>query len=335
MPTWTATANQPWIAVVGGGDSGTGFGHFSVGVTPPAGVVLAAGTIHGSITLSASNFELPDTVTLPVVVSVRPEEANAPPFGAFDTPVDGAMGLAGSVAVSGWALDDVAISRVDVYCNCLETVDRPRFACVSPASAEPANWVFLGRAALIAGARPDVEARFPDYPLANRAGWGLLVLTNVLPHQANSTPVGGQGTFTLTAYAEGAGGARVGLGSKTVRLDNDHATTPFGAMDTPIQGATVPESIAPFNNPSAYPNFGWVLTRIPDPASQYRPTARRSSCSSMALPSERQLITTVAARLERHRRRVSCATTTSPRPFAAMARSSGIWTLGEDRSHCA
>ena len=63
----------------------------------------------------------------------------------------------------------------------------------NPVPGEPAGQlVFIGDAVQVDGARPDVQAMFPTLPHASRAGWGYLLLTNVLPALGN-------GTFTLTA----------------------------------------------------------------------------------------------------------------------------------------
>ena len=66
------------------------------------------------------------------------------------------------------------------------------------------RWVHLeldkvpvaGDAVLVDGARPDVAALFPSQPFATRAGWGLLVLTSVLPN-------GGNGRFLPSGAANG------------------------------------------------------------------------------------------------------------------------------------
>ena len=81
-----------------------------------------------------------------------------------------------------------------------------------------------------------------------RAGWGYLLLTNMLPGQGN-------GTFNLYAYAADADGNRVLLGTRTISAANSSAMTPFGAIDTPDQGADTAGS--------GYVNFGWALTPQP------------------------------------------------------------------------
>jgi hypothetical protein len=46
------------------------------------------------------------------------------------------------------------------------------------------------------------------------------------------------------------------LGTRTIVVDNAHATKPFGTIDTPGQGGTA--------SGSAYVNFGWALTKNPN-----------------------------------------------------------------------
>ena len=95
-------------------------------------------------------------------------------------------------------------------------------------------------------ARPDIEAYSPTTPLNYRAGWGFLVLTNMLPNQGN-------GTFTLYMHAIDLEGQRGALGSRVIVAQNSTAVEPFGAIDTPAQGETI--------SGSNYANFGWVLSR--------------------------------------------------------------------------
>ena len=50
--------------------------------------------------------------------------------------------------------------------------------CLGVARAE-------GKAVFIDGARPDVAAGYPTFPANTKAGWGFMVLTNMLPNQGN------------------------------------------------------------------------------------------------------------------------------------------------------
>ena len=61
-----------------------------------------------------------------------------------------------------------------------------------PLAGEGSGLVYIGDAVLVEGARPDVEAAYPDYPDNYKAGWGYNLLTNGLPNQGN-------GTFTTDA----------------------------------------------------------------------------------------------------------------------------------------
>jgi hypothetical protein len=155
-----------------------------------------------------------------------------PPFGNVDTPTNNAT-VVGEMGVTGWALDDAGVTRVDIY--------------RSPVSGEGTAQVFLGQAVMIQGARPDIQAAFPGLLGNDRAGWGFMVLTNMLPNQ-------GTGTFDIHAYATDNAGLVALLGSRRITAANNTSTLPFGTIDTPGQGATVSGIIQ---------NFGWAL--VPQP----------------------------------------------------------------------
>ena len=165
---------------------------------------------------------------------------SAAPSGSFDTPTNGTTGVAGSIAVTGWAMDDVQVSSVAICRDAAAGETAPVDArCNNLAK------IFVGNPVFIDGARPDVQALFPRAPLNTRAGWGYLLLTNFLPNLGN-------GTFTLYAYASDADGHTTLLGSKTITCANNASTAPFGAIDTPGQGDVVTGVVD---------NFGWVLAR--------------------------------------------------------------------------
>jgi hypothetical protein len=159
---------------------------------------------------------------------------SSPPFGSFDAPSPDGATVAGSIAVSGWALDDVQVTRVSIYRE--------------PVAGEAGPLVFIGNAVFVDGARPDVEKAFPTTPFNTRAGWGYLLLTNMLPNQGN-------GIFRLHAIAVDNEGNQTDLGTKTIVCANKSATFPFGAIDTPGQGEVV--------SGASYINFGWALTPQP------------------------------------------------------------------------
>ena len=168
-----------------------------------------------------------------------PLATTVPPFGSFDTPTNNSAGITGSIAVTGWALDDNGVSKVRIL--------------RAPVTGEtPGVLVPIGDATLVPGARPDIAAQYSTYPGRDYAGWGYLMLTNFLPNLGN-------GTFTIYAYADDGDGHSTPLGTKAITVSNASATMPFGAIDTPSQGQTVAGVIN---------NFGWVLapgTRRADP----------------------------------------------------------------------
>src|SRR5439155_13748122 len=116
-----------------------------------------------------------------------------------------------------------------------------------PVSADPpgaigANGkVFIADALFVKGARPDIESADPTTPFNYEAGWGYMLLTNFLP--SGSSNVGGNGSFTLYAYATDVEGKVALLGNKAITVDNQNGTKPFGTIDTPTQGGTVSGTI--------------------------------------------------------------------------------------------
>jgi hypothetical protein len=210
--TVTATSNASWITV-------------QTVTSTAVGVVAApntGGPRQGTVTIGPRVFTI-----------FQSGAVSSPPFGFVDTPADGAV-VAGSVAISGWALDDLGVTRVFVFRD--------------PVEGEPSQPIFVGQATFVPGARPDVEAAFPALPFKNRAGWGYLVLTNMLPNHGN-------GTFRFLVIAEDADLTQTLIGTKIINAVNDSATAPFGAIDTPDQGATI--------SGPAFINFGWALTPQP------------------------------------------------------------------------
>ena len=179
-----------------------------------------------------------------------------PAFGQVDTPAQNATGVQGAIGVTGWALDDGGVNTIQIYRNCL--------------AFEPGNCqtvlgnsvVYIGDAAFLAGARPDVAAAFPTHPQNGRAGWGYLMLTPMLPHVPNSQPFGGQGTLSLYIVATDTNANKTLLGRTfvpgpgfttptTFSMTNDTIAKPFGAIDTPGQGQTIG---------GVFNNFGWAIT---------------------------------------------------------------------------
>ena len=209
--TWRASSQDPWITV-----------------TEASGMVVIAAasnpgaTRYGRVTIGGRS----------VFIS-QASLASGLPFGSIDVPLDG-ITVRGSIAVGGWALDDVLVTRVAISRD-----------AVAP---EPAGQlIYIGDAVRVRGARPDVEVLFPSHPDKDKAGWGFLLLTNMLPNQGN-------GVFRLHAHAVDFEGNQKLLGSRTIVAANAAATVPFGAIDTPGQGETIAGA--------AYINFGWALTPL-------------------------------------------------------------------------
>jgi hypothetical protein len=229
--TWSVVSNAPWLNLSPAAGSGAGsFRVTAIDDTYPAGQTRTA-----TLTITA-----PGVANSPLTVPVTFESfaSGAAPTGLIDTPADNVTGVIGSLPVTGWAIDDIGLNQVTIWRD--------------PMPGEPASSangkVFIGNAVPVDGARPDVDATFAR-PFDYQAGWGYLLLTNMLPNQGN-------GTFTLHAYAEDAEGHSVLLGSRTITCDNANATRPFGSIDTPDQGGTV--------SGTSYVNFGWVLAPSPN-----------------------------------------------------------------------
>jgi hypothetical protein len=236
--SWTATSNQPWLVV--SPTSGSGARELTVSVSPVGLPVsgMQTATITFALT-GAGNTVGPIGVTLVTM----PYGTSANPFGVVDTPANNTTGVTGAVPFTGWALDDVEVANVYI---CRSTVTGET-AGVDARCGSTAQ-VFIGGGVFIDGARPDVQGGFGTYPRNSNAGWGFMVLTNMLPAQGN-------GTFTFHVYAVDREGHPVLLGSRAMTCDNAHATTPFGTIDTPGQGETI--------SGSSYANFAWALTQQP------------------------------------------------------------------------
>ena len=176
--TWNATSNQPWLHVSPA--SGSGSGLLSIAVAPAAGLA-SSGSVTGSILISLAGA----TTTVPpiaVTLTLVPNGTAAGPFGTVDTPTDNRTGVTGAVPFTGWALDDIEVMRVLI---CRAAFGRRSRRSIRTAPARPR--CSSASAVFIDGARPDVQPAFPTYPLATRAGWGFMVLTNMLPDQGNGT----------------------------------------------------------------------------------------------------------------------------------------------------
>jgi hypothetical protein len=255
-PAWTVTSSEPWLVL--SASAGRGSSALSASVVNTNNVLGALTSATATITLTSTGTQN-TVITLPVTLTINQNPSSTvKPFGQVDTPLQNTADVVGAIGITGWALDDVGVDSVDIYRACL--------AIDSPASCQMIlghRVVFLGEAVFLAGARPDVEATYPGYPEGHLAGWGLQILTNQLPHVPNAQLSGGQGPLTLYAFATDVAGnisllgrsanpADPGFAAPTsITLANDGIAKPFGAIDTPTQGATVSGVLN---------NFGWALT---------------------------------------------------------------------------
>jgi hypothetical protein len=235
--TWTATSDKPWLTVTPA--SGSGSAALSIAVKFDS-TLPTSGTVTGGITIAltgAANAVGPITVTLSVVSGTA---APSLPFGVLDTPAGDATVLSGSVAVTGWTLDNLGVQRVELWRDLQPGETTPPFA--STPSDPRTGKVFIANATFVDGARPDIETLFPAMPFASRAGWGYLMLTRGLWNQGN-------GTYSLYAFAFDQESNVATMGKKTIVVNNGAATKPFGSIDTPAIGGD-----------ASGPNFGWGLT---------------------------------------------------------------------------
>ena len=234
---WTATSNQPWLQLSPA--SGTGSANLTLSVVAAGGVAPGT-TVNGAITLVFTGA-FGSAGPINVALTLYANGTTASPFGNVDTPANNLTGITGAVPFTGWALDDIEVQRV--------TVCRAAFgsevAPVDPNCGGTAQ-IFVGVAVFIDGARPDVAAAYPAFPVNTRGGWGFMVLTNTLPSQGN-------GTFVFHMWAEDRDGHTIVLGTRTMTCANASSILPFGAIDTPTQGGVA--------SGAAYNVFGWVLSR--------------------------------------------------------------------------
>lgn len=244
-PTWTAVGNQSWIGI----GAGPNKGQFTVSVQNPANIIGGQTNLTGVVTITSTTPPL--SLTVPVtlsVVQVVPETV-----GAFDSPATSTTPISGSVGVSGWALNRVGVNRVEIWRDPAAGETTPTFNL--PGHLGHGKILVERITTFIEGARPDIAAQYSDYPNAHKAAWGYLMLTYGLFN-------GGNGTFTLHAFAYDVTGRGVTLGSKTIVVSNVTSVKPFGNIDTPTNGATLSTT----DNLINHWNFGWALTPNASPA---------------------------------------------------------------------
>ena len=222
--SWSVQKNAGWIGCSPAAGVNTGTVNVNIDVSGKP-----AGTFTGTLTISAANA-IGSPRDIHVTMTVYNQGKDTPPFGFLDTPLSGST-VSGSIAVTGWALDDIAVEDVKIFYK------------------KGSGWENIGSAVFIADTRPDVEAAYKTFPYSYRAGWGYMLLTHFLPN-------GGNGTFELKAAAKDSTNHETLLGTTVITCDNAHAVKPFGAIDTPAQGGVA--------SGSSFVNFGWALTPQPN-----------------------------------------------------------------------
>ena len=238
--TWTATSTRPWLVVTPA--SGTGPAELSVSVIPNP-TAPSAGVVDGAIIFTfngASNAPGPVSVRLTLSLlglSAAPDRHSGyAPRQHHRRDWGGAVHRLGARRHRGEAR---------------QHLPRPRQRGVCPAErilSAGSHRSIVGIGDFHRRRTPRRASRLtPDIPLNNRAGWGFMVLTNMLPNQGN-------GTYQFSMYAQDREARFTLLGTRTLTCDNAHATKPFGTIDTPEQGGVV--------SGANYVNFGWALTPL-------------------------------------------------------------------------
>lgn len=124
-----------------------------------------------------------------------------PPFGNFEGLGPGRNAGTGILPLTGWALDDSGIARVDIF------VDG-----------------FLAGRADLRQNRPDVGLLYPGFPDSNRAGFGFLLDSTQYLNDLH----------TITARVISNTGEEVWLNSQKIQFTNaTHLLVPFGAITFP------------------------------------------------------------------------------------------------------
>lgn len=240
---WHAASNHPDIIVSPAW--GTGDGDLTIAIREsnhyPANLV---GDYTVTVTEFTPNATANSPQTIRVMFRMQAATATQAPFGSFDTPTNGQSGISGSVAVTGWALDDIGVDRVEIWRDAVPNDPAPPFR----QPGHPADGkVFIGLGTSVSGSRPDVQAAFPGVPNNHRAGWGYLLLTWGFP--------GANGSFALTSIAWDVEGRHTVLGRHVITVNNSAATKPFGSIDVPAYGST-------FSGHQW--TFGWALSPNPN-----------------------------------------------------------------------
>ena len=106
--TWTATPTHPWIQVTP--SSGTGSGTLSISVAAVGGLPVS-GSLAGGVQLRFTGAAT-GMATINVALDLMASGSSRAAFGNIDTPTDLRTGVTGAVPFTGWAVDDIEVTRV-------------------------------------------------------------------------------------------------------------------------------------------------------------------------------------------------------------------------------
>lgn len=194
---WKAKPQKDWLLV----RPATGKGAGAIEIRPIYRR-FPPGTYRTKIIVSC-----PATVNSPqeidVTINIFNEAASSPPFGWLDYPPDGETVRSDYLEVWGWALDDIEVTEVKIKRN--------PFPSESSKRIDPDGLIYVGKAKLLKGARPDVEKAFNRYPLNSRAGWWFSFPLGDLPAEAGQN-------LTIHAILMDKEGHSTDLNTTTVNL---------------------------------------------------------------------------------------------------------------------
>ena len=106
---WIALRDVPWLSTSPTFGTGPGLITFSVNSSAAS---LVSGTYIGHIWIYTDGTV--DPALVPVRLTVTSAGTARAPVGVVDTPINGLSGVAGSMAVTGWAIDDVGVKQVRI-----------------------------------------------------------------------------------------------------------------------------------------------------------------------------------------------------------------------------
>jgi hypothetical protein len=165
---------------------------------------------------------------------------NQAPFGYIDIPGPaGTEGANGSFPVVGWAIDDVAVTRIDFLVD-------GQIVAGAVGRGEPST-------ASYGSTRPDVHAAFPDVPDSLYTGFSANINTTAFVN----------GIHQLSVRAWDNQGASRELGARTVQvINNGQNLAPFGVVDFPLDKASL--FCATLNNTGGFPSPCTPETCVPN-----------------------------------------------------------------------